>query len=73
MHFSSKIIFFGTGNLCTPSNGTQYDFNQYRDINQFGRRIFSGKLLIKDAEIEQYEIKILINKLNSYGATNKKK
>ena len=49
----------------THSGGTQYDFNQYRDTNQFGQDIHSGRLLIKDAEYDQYEIRILINTLKS--------
>ena len=59
--------------VCTHSDEAQYDFNQYRDINQFGRDIYSGELSIKDAENEQYEMQILINRLNGYGATNTRK
>ena len=59
--------------MCTHSNGTQYNFNQYRDINQFGRDIYSSALLIEGAKDKHYEMQILINKLNNYGATNPRK
>ena len=38
--------------VCTHSDATQYDFNQYRDLNQFGSEIYNGRLTIKDAENE---------------------
>ena len=52
--------------VCTHSDGTQNDFNQYRVVNQFGNEIYDGKLSIEDAKDEQYEMKILINKLKRY-------
>ena len=59
--------------VCTHSNGTQYDFNKYRDVNQFGNDLYNGELLIDDARNEQYEMQILINKLKSYDTRNKRK
>ena len=59
--------------VCTHSNGTQYDFNQYIDLNQFGNDIYSGELSINDAKNEQDNIAVLINKLKNYIPTNPKK
>ena len=59
--------------LCIHSDGTQYDFNQYRDLNQYGSEIYNGKISIEDAKDEQYEMKILINKLKMYNPTSLKK
>ena len=59
--------------VCTHSDGTQYDFNQYRDLNQFGNEIYNGELSINDAKNEQDDMEILINKLKGYGPTNPKK
>ena len=59
--------------VCTHSDGTQNDFNQYRVVNQFGSEIYDGKLSIEDAKDEQYEMKILINKLKRCNPTNLKK
>ena len=59
--------------VCTHSNGTQYDFNQYIDLNQFGNEIFSDEISIEDARNEQDNMKILINKLKNYGPSNPKK
>ena len=59
--------------VCTHSNGTKYDFNKYRDVNQFGNDLYNGELLIDDARNEQYEMQILINKLKSYDTRNKRK
>ena len=59
--------------VCTHSNGTQYDFNRYRDVNQFGNDLYNGELSIDDARNEQYEMQILINKLERYDARNKRK
>ena len=56
--------------VCTHSNGTQYDFNQYRDLNQFGNDICNCELSINDARNEQDNMAILINKLKHYGPTN---
>ena len=59
--------------VCTHSNRTQYDFTQYRDINQFGKDIYSDELSIEDPKNQQYDMEILINKVKGYGATNPKK
>ena len=47
--------------VCTDSNGAQYDFNQYRDVNQFGNELYNEELSIDDAINEQYNMKILTN------------
>ena len=49
------------------------DFNEYRDLSQFGNEIFSDEISIEDARNEQDNIKILINKLKNYGPSNPKK
>ena len=59
--------------VCAHSNGTQYDFNQYRDLNQYENDIYNGELSINDAKNEQNNVAILINELKNYGPTNPKK
>ena len=60
--------------VCTNTNGTQYDFNQYRDLNQFGNEIYSHEISLDEAmRDEQYNMSILISKLNGYDARNPKK
>ena len=56
--------------VCTSSHGTQYDFNQYINLNQFGSEIYSGELSLKEAKDKQHEMSILINKLKAYGPTS---
>ena len=38
------------------TNGTQYDFNQYRDLNQFGNDIYSDEISLDEARDEQYNM-----------------
>ena len=38
--------------VCTHSNGTQYDFNQYRDLNQFGSEIYKKEISLDEAKNE---------------------
>ena len=59
--------------VCTHSNVTQHDFNKYRNVNQFGNDLYNGELSIDGARNEQYEMQILINKLERYDARNKRK
>ena len=59
--------------VCTNTRGEQYDFNQYRDLNQFGNEIYSDKITLDEARDEQYNMQILINKLKAYSPTNPKK
>ena len=59
--------------VCTNTNGTQYDFNQYRDLNQFGNEIYSDEILLDEAKNEKYEMSILINKLKGFDGRNPKK
>ena len=71
----NKIVQTNRGKsfVRTHSNGKQDDFNNYRDINQFGHDIYSGSLLIKDAEYNQYEMNVLIAILKNYNPINDKK
>ena len=59
--------------VCTNTDGTQYEFNQYRDLNQLGNEIYSDKISLDDAKNEQYNMSILHHKLNGYTARNPKK
>ena len=59
--------------VCTNTNGTQYNFNQYRDLNQFGNEIYSDEISLDEARDEQLNMSILINKLKGYDARNPKK
>ena len=59
--------------LCTNANGTQYDFNKYRNLNQLGSEIYSGELSLEKAKGEQHEMLALINKLKGYNPNNPKK
>ena len=59
--------------VCTHSNGKQYHFNHYRDLNQFGNEIYNRERSLDDARNEQNKMQILISKLREYGATNTKK
>ena len=58
---------------CAYSNGKEYDFNKYKDINQCGHDTYGSSLLIKDPEYNQHEMNVLITKLNNYNPTNEKK
>ena len=59
--------------VCTHSNGKQYDFKKYRDINQFGHDFYRGSVLVKDAEYNQHDMNMLITKSENYNPTNEKK
>ena len=59
--------------VCINKNGTQYDFNQYRDLNQFGNKIYSDEIFLDEAKYEQHKMSILVNKLKGYDARNQKK
>ena len=59
--------------VCTNTNGTQYDFNQCRDLNQFGNEIYSDEIPLDEARGEQLSMSVLINKLKDYDARNPKK
>ena len=59
--------------VCFHSNGTPYDFNNFRDIKQLGNYIFNGLISIKDAKDEQDKMKEEMAKLENYNPINKKK
>ena len=59
--------------VCIHSNGTLYNFDKWRDINQFGNYILYGAILIEEAKDEQDEMKGKMRKLENYNPTNKQK
>ena len=59
--------------VCTHSDGRQYNFNQHRDLNQFGNEICSDEISLNEAKDEHYNMSILINKLKLYGPNNLKR
>ena len=60
--------------VCTNSNGTtNYDFNRYRDLNQFGSEIYNKEITLDEAKNEQHEMSIDIVKFRVYGPTSSKK
>ena len=55
------------------SNRTLYDFNKFRDLNQFVFDIYNGVITIRDAEKEQTELASEIRDLIDYGVRSQKK
>ena len=49
--------------LCIYSNGTPYNFNEFRDLKQFENDIFCGIITIKEEKDEQDKMERLLMSL----------
>ena len=49
--------------VCVKTDGTVFNFNKYKNSTDLVLRIYTNNNLLKDAENEKYNIKILLNKL----------
>ena len=58
--------------ICTKTDGkTKYDFNKFVLPLKFATKIYCHNLMLQEAEDDQQELKILINKLNNnYNPTS---
>ena len=52
--------------LCTHSNGKEYNFYKFANLDLFGNNIYSGQTSIEDALEEQIEMKKLLMSLIIY-------
>ena len=59
--------------LCTHSNGKEYNFYNFANLNRFGSKIFNGEILIEDALEEQARMKNLLMSLKKYDPSNDNK
>ena len=59
--------------VCFHSNGTPYDFKNFRDINQFGNDILYSNTSLKQPKDEQDGMKDEMAKLENYNPTNENK
>ena len=61
--------------ICTKTDGkTKYNFTKFIFPLKFASKIYRRDLTLQEAEDDQQELKILINKLNNnYNPTNKLK
>ena len=61
--------------ICTKTDGkTKYNFSNFTFPSKFASKIYNKDFTLQEAEEDQQELKILINKLNNkYNPTNKKK
>ena len=61
--------------ICTKTDGkTKYNFSNFTFPLKFASKIHNKDFALQEAEEDQRELKILINKLNNkYNPTNKKK
>ena len=55
------------------SNRTLYDFNKFKDLNQFVLDIYNGVITGKDAKKEQEELASEIRDLIEYDVRNQKR
>ena len=49
--------------VCVKTDETVFNFNKFKNSLDLASNIYRNKNLLKDAENEQYDIKILLNKL----------
>ena len=56
--------------LRTHSNGKEYSFYKFANLNFFGNKIFNGKTSIEDALHEQAKMKKLLMSLKKYDPSN---
>ena len=55
--------------VCVKTDGTIFNFNKFKNSLDLASNIYRDKGSLKDAENEQNEIKILLNKLRKYNPT----
>ena len=55
--------------VCVKTDGTLFKFNKFKISLDLAWNIYRNITLLKDAENEQKEIKILLNKLRKYNPT----
>ena len=54
----------------THSNGKEYNFYKFANLNLFGNKIFNGKISIEDALEEQAKMEKLLMSLKKYDPSN---
>ena len=59
--------------VCVKTDGTIFNFNIFKNSLDLASNIYRDKNLLKDMSNEQYDIKILLNKLRNYNPTKPKK
>ena len=59
--------------LCVKTDETIFNLNKLKNSLDVASNIYKNKKLLKDAENEQQDIKILLNKLRKYNPTKAKK
>ena len=59
--------------VCVKTDGTIFNFNKFKNSLDLASNIYRDKNLLKDMSNEQYDIKILLNKLRNYNPTKPKK
>ena len=59
--------------VCVKTDGTIFNFNQFKNSIDLASNIYRDNKLVKDAENEQHDIKVLLNKLRNYNPTKPKK
>ena len=58
--------------VCVKTDVTVFNFNKFKNSIDLASNIYRNKNLLKDAENEQYNIKILLYKLRNYNPTKPK-
>ena len=56
----------------THSNGTEYDFYKFTNLNRFGSKLSSGNMSVEDPIKEQVRMETLLENLKKYNSTNEK-
>ena len=59
--------------VCVKTDGTIFNFNKFKNSIDLASNIYRDNKLVKDAENEQHDIKVLLNKLRNYNPTKPKK
>ena len=59
--------------VCVKTDGTIFNFNKFKNSLDLASNIYRNKNLLKNAENEQNEIKILLNQLRNCNPTKLKK
>ena len=59
--------------LCVKTDETIFNLNKLKNSLDVASNIYKNKKLLKDAENEQQDMKILLNKLRKYNPTKAKK
>ena len=58
--------------VCVKTDGTIFNFNKFKNSLDLASNIYRDKNLLKDMSNEQYDIKILLNKLRNYNPAKPK-